>query len=158
MSSIETRTNKRTGRTVYRVRFRHGGSNKAVTFVTESGAQAWRQVLDQQGYEIASLAFPTGSADLSDFEGQIVPRSGQRHDPFGCFVYFLWADDVKRPVYIGATTNLPKRIWDHCREKNGLWTTYSLIRCSSSDVMFRVEARLISHFRPELNIKEGHAA
>lgn len=154
MSSIESRENN--GRTSFRVRYRHEGHNRAVTFVTEKRAQEWRGLLDEFGHDLAAAAIPSSRPDLSDFAGTIIPVGSSRIDPFGTFVYMLWADDKKRPVYVGATTNLPKRIWDHIREKLGLWTTYSVIRCKDAETMWRVEARLIGHYRPELNTMNGH--
>lgn len=49
MSSIEVRHNAETGVTRYRVRYRHGGSNKAVPFTTKAGAEKWQKLLDAVG-------------------------------------------------------------------------------------------------------------
>lgn len=146
------------GRVTYRVRYRHEGRNMAVSFVTEARAKEWRHLLDTFGHDVARQAFRTDAPDLSDFGSSIVPKPGARIDPFGCFVYFLWADSRDRPVYVGATTNLPKRLWHHAREKQGLWSTYSLIRCKDEATMWRLESRLIGHYRPELNLVQGRAS
>lgn len=53
MASIEYRRNARTGEEVWRVRFRHEGSNKAKTFVTEADAEAWRTQVDVLGPAVA---------------------------------------------------------------------------------------------------------
>jgi integrase len=53
VSSIETRRNPATGSDSYRVRFRHEGKNRAVTFVSEAKAEAWRNILDTMGAPIA---------------------------------------------------------------------------------------------------------
>ena len=55
MSSIETRRNPANGDVSYRVRFRHQGKNRAVTFVTEDKATSWRVVLDTLGADAALL-------------------------------------------------------------------------------------------------------
>lgn len=53
MSSIEHRRNARTGEETWRVRYRHEGANKAVTFTSEADAKAWRQHLDLLGHKAA---------------------------------------------------------------------------------------------------------
>lgn len=53
MSSIESRRNQRTGEVTWRVRYRHKGRNRAVTFTTQEAAQSWREKLDLLGHDTA---------------------------------------------------------------------------------------------------------
>lgn len=53
MSSIERRVNARTGEVSWRVRYRHNGSNMAVTFDSDEAAQLWRSRLDVLGHDAA---------------------------------------------------------------------------------------------------------
>lgn len=46
MSSIESRRNPAKGTESHRVRFRHNGRNRAVTFETRKAAEAWQAILD----------------------------------------------------------------------------------------------------------------
>lgn len=53
MSSIESRRNEVSGTESHRVRFRHDGHNRAVTFATRQAAESWQSVLDNLGPERA---------------------------------------------------------------------------------------------------------
>ena len=53
MSSIESRVNAATGSESHRVRYRHGGHQRAVTFATRAQAESWRGVLDALGHDAA---------------------------------------------------------------------------------------------------------
>ena len=70
MSSIEHRRNTTTGIDSWRVRFRHGGSNRAVTFVTKDRAETWRRVLDTIGadraLELLADVKPETTATVAD--------------------------------------------------------------------------------------------
>lgn len=63
MSSIEERVSDRTGEARFRVRFRHQGRNRAVTFATREHAEAWQKKLDAVGPAVA-LALLEEPADV----------------------------------------------------------------------------------------------
>lgn len=56
MSSIEYRSSAATGAESWRVRYRHGGKNRAVTFVSEQAATNWQTILDALGHDAAMRA------------------------------------------------------------------------------------------------------
>ena len=64
MSSIEHRRSAATGAESWRVRYRHGGRQKVLSFATEAQAQSWRAVLDAHGPDRA-LALLTTDAPTS---------------------------------------------------------------------------------------------
>ena len=61
MSSYEPRTNS-TGHTSHRVRFRHNGKNRPVTFATKDAALRWKALLDAVGPDRALAELVTAQA------------------------------------------------------------------------------------------------
>lgn len=81
-------------------------------------------------------------------------KATDRFDPHGHFVYLLWGDDLKTPVYVGRTSNLfarpGKHLNDH-RKKDEI-KSISVIRCESEGESVVVEAELIRKHQPKLNV------
>ena len=70
MSSIEHRRSEATGAESWRVRYRHGGRQKVLSFATEAQAKSWRAVLDAHGPERALALLmtdaPTSQRSVAD--------------------------------------------------------------------------------------------
>lgn len=160
MSSIEVREN-RYGK-CWRVRFRHEASNRAVTFATLKDAEKWRWMLDNLGPEIAlPLAFPKRPS-LDRWFGRVEgPRVFHLKDAsIGPCVYLLWHRAVgdRKPAYVGATTNILRRLGNHLERKAGEFDRVTFIKCADEDVMWEVESHLIAVYRPWLNKVNGRMA
>jgi predicted GIY-YIG superfamily endonuclease len=75
-------------------------------------------------------------------------------DPHGCFVYLLWGDDDKTPIYVGQSTNILSRLGSHLGQwdKKTMTRRVQLIRCADRAVMESTEQALIREYQPLLNI------
>jgi hypothetical protein len=71
----------------------------------------------------------------------------------GYFLYILWGDDAKQPVYVGQSTNILSRLSSHMNDtlKRKLTRRIQLLRCKTAAEMVANETRLIRHYRPLLN-------
>lgn len=74
MSSIEYRSSASTGDESWRVRYRHGGKNRAVTFASQEAAQNWQTLLDALGHDAAIRALGDNAAAGAPTVAQQVER------------------------------------------------------------------------------------
>lgn len=81
-----------------------------------------------------------------------VRGSGWSFDPRGCYVYLLWTDDDRCPLYVGRSTNLMSRLAQHRSdpEKVGV-VRVQVIPCVDFDHMARLELQLIQSYQPPMN-------
>ena len=160
VSSLEVRPSGEL--TAYRIRYRHQGQNHAVTFPTRESALDWQKTLDQYGHDFAiQSVYSARPPNLSAFNKHILSTKFggvPLFDPRGMFVYMLWGIYRDCPVYVGATTNLPRRLGQHMNEKGEYFNRVSVIKVSDDKAMWRLEAHLIAHYKPVLNQMAGRAA
>lgn len=68
----------------------------------------------------------------------------------GHFVYILWGEDRTRPLYVGETAHLMRRLGNH-RDKAERVLTIQLLAFDSEQERSLAEAQLIRHYQPPLN-------
>ena len=73
----------------------------------------------------------------------------------GSYVYCLWSDDRRRPLYIGKSTNVLCRLGTHLSdtERRAQVQRVTLVKCSTAEQMDDTERRLIAEHQPPLNVK-----
>jgi putative endonuclease len=62
------------------------------------------------------------------------------------FVYIMSSDDPKRQLYIGVTSNLARRVWQH---KNGIYEGYTKKHKLHKLVYYEVFDRIIDAIQRE---------
>lgn len=74
-------------------------------------------------------------------------------DPHGFWVYILWGDDSDRPLYVGRSANILRRLGTHMGgDKRTLTRRVQLLRCESREYMEGNELALIAELKPSINV------
>lgn len=79
---------------------------------------------------------------------------GEPFDPRGYFVYVLWSESPRQPMYVGCSVNILARLGTHWGQKKrrDVMNRVEVIRCRDRWEMDQLEARLIRRYRPPLNV------
>jgi hypothetical protein len=83
----------------------------------------------------------------------IASATGAYLDPHGFYVYLLRESAGKPPIYVGQSTNILSRLGSHMTAPDRRYRVkhIEVLRCKNRRQMDLTEARLIRHFKPELN-------
>ncbi|MEN6544516.1 MAG: GIY-YIG nuclease family protein [Armatimonadia bacterium] len=89
---------------------------------------------------------------------QLDRRQRLPFSPHGCFVYLLWGNDRERPLYVGQSANVLRRLGQHIDERGRQIRDFEVISCDSRPEMDRLEQVLIETLKPMWNTTFNGAA
>jgi hypothetical protein len=73
-------------------------------------------------------------------------------DPFGFYVYCLWAEGENSPFYVGQSRNIFGRLGQHVQRFGRRLARVTVTACPDEEAARRIEGELIRQFRPVENI------
>lgn len=137
------------GGETFRVRYRLDGRSCSTTFADRSHAERLAALIDLLGPARALESIGLGTT----FESEPIQPHPVWVNPNSCFVYILWGEDLKVPLYVGQSASIFTRLGVHMRDatKGGLTRRVQLIECEDEGAMNETEARLIRKYLPSLN-------
>lgn len=80
-----------------------------------------------------------------------ITRKSSHFPVVGHFVYILWGDDKRRPLYVGETGHLLGRLGHHYRNHGENIRSVQLLECASQAERVALEQDMIWRYRPVHN-------
>lgn len=79
---------------------------------------------------------------------RVIERKSSRLPVAGHFVYILWGDDPRRPLYVGESGHLLQRLGWHYRNHGQDIRSVQLLECATREDRLALEQDMIWKYRP----------